>query len=289
MMLAGMQEFLGEQAQKFVQSCKKGSQQMRTALFVAVIGFSLAACPEVRAGEWTKHWTIQPKPELRVTTGDASVSLEVGGDSEISAVVRTKGIEIGGSGLRITDHQDGNRVELEIREPSNHFSWGMRSVEVHLRVPRELTADVHTGDGSIHLAGVRGILRVNTGDGSIQGDDLDGSLDARSGDGSVHIRGRFDDLKVRTIDGSVDVRALEGSRLNSGWRVETGDGSVHLTIPRNLSADVELHTGDGSIHSDLPLVVQGTRREHEVAGKLNGGGPFLEVRTGDGSITISAS
>ena len=134
-------------------------------------------------------------------------------------------------------HQDGNRVELEIREPSTHFSFGSRSVEVHLRVPRELTTEVHTGDGSIKLTGLHGFTRVNTGDGSVQADDLDGRLDARSGDGSLHIRGRFDDLKIRTSDGSVDVQAGRGSRMQADWRVETGDGSVHLEVPTRLGGE----------------------------------------------------
>ncbi|HLH04567.1 MAG TPA: DUF4097 family beta strand repeat-containing protein [Bryobacteraceae bacterium] len=258
---------------------------MRAGIYSAVVGFMWLT--GAKGEEWTKVWQVQARPELRVTAGDASVSVEVGSDREISALVRTRGIGIGSSGVRITERQEGNRVEVEIREPSMHWSWGMRSIEVHLKVPRELTADVHTGDGSIHLSGLHGALRVDTGDGSIQGDDLEGQLDARSGDGSLHVRGRFDDVKVRTSDGSVEVQALPGSKLNSGWRVETGDGSVHLAIPRDLAADVQLRTGDGSIHSDLPLTVQGTRREHELEGKLNGGGPFLEVRTGDGSITLS--
>jgi hypothetical protein len=261
---------------------------MQSALVVVI---TLAASigitsPAARAAEWTKHWSVAQKPELRITAGDASLAVEVGSDREISASVRTRGVDIGERGLRITEHQEGNRVELEIREPSTHAMFGFRSVEVQLRVPRDLIADLHTGDGSIRLSGIHGVLRVYTGDGSIQGDDLDGALDARTGDGSLHVSGRFEDLKVRTSDGSVDVQAFQGSQMRSDWRVETGDGSVRLGLPRNLSANIQLRTGDGSIHFDVPLLVQGMRNEHQVEGKLNGGGPLLEVHTGDGSIHL---
>ena len=258
---------------------------MRTAICGAILG--LSCLMTARGDEWTKNWKVQGKPELRVTAGDASLTIEVGSATEISALVRTRGVDIGDSGVRITERQNGNRVELEIREPSARWGFGSRSVEVRLRVPRELMADAHTGDGSIHLSGLHGMVRVDTGDGSIEGDGLDGAFEARTGDGSVRVAGRFDELKVRTSDGSVQVKVLPGSRMSASWRVETGDGSVRLAIPRDLAADVQLRTGDGSIHSDLPLTVQGTRREHELHGKLNGGGPFLEVRTGDGSITLS--
>lgn len=249
---------------------------------LGTVVFSSAA----RADEWTKRWPVNGKPELRVTAGDASIAVEVGATDEITALVRTRGISIGNSDLRITEHQDGNRVELELREPSTHFNFASRSIEVRLRVPRELLADLHTGDGSIKLKGLHGVIRVHTGDGSIQGDDLDGGFDARTGDGSMHINGRFDDLKLRTSDGSVDIQASHGSRMATEWRVETGDGSVHMGVPRDLAANIELRTGDGSIHSDLPLTVEGTKKEHELEGKLNGGGPSLSVRTGDGSISL---
>jgi DUF4097 and DUF4098 domain-containing protein YvlB len=239
--------------------------------------------------EWTKRWQVSAKPELRISTQDASIDLEVGSTNEIEAIVRTRGYSIGEGGIKILEHQDGNRVELEIREPNTHFSFGNHSVNVHVRVPRELVANVHSGDGSIKLDGLQGALRIDTGDGSIQGENLDGDLDARSGDGSLHVDGRFDKLQVRTSDGSVTVRAKSGSRMSSSWRVETGDGSVRLDVPHDLAANVQLRTGDGRIHLNLPLTVQGAQSEHEIEGKLNGGGPPLEVHTGDGSISVGAS
>ncbi len=257
-------------------------QSLLTVFAVCLCGMT------ARADDWSKHWTVSAKPELRISTGDASVVIEAGSSNEIEAVVKTRGVSIGDGGVKIDEHQDGNRVELEIRERSSHFSFGMHSVELRVRVPKELTANVHTGDGSIKLSGLRGSLRVDTGDGSVQGDDLDGTLDARSGDGSIHVRGRFDGLQIRTSDGSVDAQAASGSQMHSDWRVETGDGSVHLGVPRNLAANVQLKTGDGSIHVDLPLTVEGMKGEHDVRGKLNGGGPFLDVRTGDGSISLNS-
>ncbi len=262
---------------------------MRTnSMLLAAAAAAMLFGSSAQAEEWSKHWSVNGKPELRVWTGDASVQIEAGSDNEISAVVRTRGISIGGSGIKITEHQDGNRVELEVREPSRHFNFGNRSVEIRVQVPKELMADIHTGDGSIKLRGLHGSMRVDTGDGSIDGEELDGGLDAHSGDGSLHIRGRFDDLRIRTSDGSVDIQAATGSHLRSDWRVETGDGSVQLGVPRDLAADVQLQTGDGSIHVDLPLTTEGTKEEHELRGKLNGGGPLLEVRTGDGSISLGS-
>jgi DUF4097 and DUF4098 domain-containing protein YvlB len=240
------------------------------------------------ADEWTHHWSVSGKPELHVSAGDAAVVVEVGSDNAIDATITTIGYVIGGSGVTVSEHQSGNSVQIDVKVPNLHFSFGNHSVKVSVRVPREVIGDLHTGDGSIVLRGLHGSLRADTGDGSIRAEDLDGILEAHTGDGSVHARGRFDKLQLHTNDGSVEVEAREGSRLQSDWRIQTGDGSVHLSVPRGLAADLEAHTGDGHIHSDVPMTVNGTQNEHTVQGKLNGGGPLLLVRTGDGSITLSA-
>ncbi len=143
-------------------------------MFLAAAAAAIFVSSSAQAEEWTKHWSVSGKPELRVWTGDAAVVIETGSSNEISAVVSTEGVSIGGSGIKITEHQDGNRVELEVRQPPTHFSFGNHSVELTVRVPKELTADVHTGDGSIKLRGLHGAMRVDTGDGSIEGDELDG-------------------------------------------------------------------------------------------------------------------
>jgi DUF4097 and DUF4098 domain-containing protein YvlB len=245
--------------------------------------------PSATADEWNKHWTVVPNPELRITAGDAAVTVEATETNAIDATLTTHGWSIGSSGVRVTEHQSGNSVEIDIKVPPTHFDFGNRSIRLQVRVPRELMANIHTGDGSIRLRGLHGPLRADTGDGSIQGDDLEGTLDANTGDGSIHISGRFDNVQLRTQDGSVELEAKHGSRLRSDWRVQTGDGSVHVNLPPELSADLELRTGDGHIRLDLPLTVRGTESEHEVRGKLNGGGPLLTVRTGDGSITVGSS
>lgn len=259
---------------------------MKTAIILAI---GLAAFQTAKAEEWHKHWSVSGKPELHVSAGDASVIVQAGGNDAIDATVTTRGWSIGDGGVRITEHQNGNRVEIDIKLPETHFSWGNKSLRVEVQVPRDLLADIHTGDGSIKLQDLAGEIRADTGDGSIEASHLDGSLDAHTGDGNVHISGRFDNLKLHTQDGSVTLDVLKGSQVNADWRVQTGDGSVSMRLPTNLNANLELHTGDGRIQMNLPLTVTGVQSEHGIQGKLNAGGPLVLVRTGDGSISVGAS
>ncbi len=262
---------------------------MRISAFGVQIALTvLAAAAPVQADEWNKHWSTGAKPELRIHAGDAAVVIQAGDGSGIDASVTTRGWSIGRSGgVQISEHQSGDAVDIDIRVPTGFFNFGDKSIRLEVRCPREITGDIHTGDGSIKLLGLHGALRVNTGDGSIRGESLDGALDARTGDGSVHIGGRFDNLQLHTQDGSVELDAMQGSKLQGPWHLESGDGSMHVTLPKELNADVELRTGDGHIQMDLPLQSQ-EKSEHQTRGRLNGGGPSLLVRTGDGSITVGA-
>jgi DUF4097 and DUF4098 domain-containing protein YvlB len=145
---------------------------------------------------------------------------------------------------------------------------------------------LRTGDGKIEIGGLKGEMDLHSGDGSEVLEGVDGKLRATTGDGHIRADGRFDALELKTGDGRVEVRAAAGSSLASGWRLETGDGSVTLEVPADFAADVDLHTSDGHIDLEMPVTTEGKLRENEVHGKLNGGGNSLIIRTGDGSIRL---
>lgn len=251
----------------------------------------LSAGPLAEAEEWTKQWTVAQNPQVRVETGDGSVTvIGVPGSTKIEARVETRGWNIGPSDVRVDDTFSGNALNLTVRVPSEHMSLGERWVKVTLRVPQQATANVHTGDGSVHIEGVHGPTRLSTGDGSIQAEGLDGRLEAHTGDGSVKANGRFDEVQIHTKDGSVTFQASPGSKMASPWRVETGDGSVNVRLPGDLDADLDVHTGDGSIAiSDLTVNTTEMKNEHDLRGRLNHGGQSLSIKTGDGSVTLRRS
>ncbi len=264
--------------------------QMTTRSFsAAVLALTfLGATQAARADEWTKQWSVSANPELRVETGDGSVTVEgIPGSTKIEARVETRGWRIGPSEVRVDETMTGNSLNLNVRVPNTHISFGERWVKVTLRVPQEVRAYVHTGDGSVHIGNVHGPTRLSTGDGSIQAEGLDGRLEALTGDGSVKASGRFDEVQIHTKDGSVTFNAAPGSKMASPWRLETGDGSVNAHVPADLDADLDVHTGDGSISlSDLTVTVSETQSRNNLRGRMNRGGQSFAIKTGDGSITL---
>jgi hypothetical protein len=214
--------------------------------------------------------------------------------------------------LEVQATQDGNRIRVEAREPRRERGvvsigpFASSSVNLTVSVPRRLTLEarsgdgsiaardldgtlaLHTGDGSIRAERVGGRVTARTGDGSIDVSDAQGLVDLNSGDGSIHAHGRLGELRVHTGDGSVRVEAEAGSAMETDWTITTGDGSIAVRLPEAFDADVDAHTGDGRVRADW--VNDEPRRDEEeqqsFRGKLGKGGRVLRIRSGDGSIEI---
>lgn len=255
---------------------------------LAVLVTVLVAVLPALADEWSKTYNLTGKPDLRIETSDANIRVTTWDQNTIEAKVITSRYKIGEDGIRISEHQTGDTVEIEVRYPHQHLTidWGNHRVDIIIQMPREGRATLRTGDGKIDVNGLKGELDLHSGDGSENLEDVAGKLHATTGDGHIRARGRFDELNLKTGDGHVEVRAEAGSSLANGWRLETGDGNVTLEVPGDLAADVDLHTSDGHIDLDMPVTTAGKLRENEIRGKLNGGGSPLTIRTGDGSIHL---
>jgi hypothetical protein len=241
------------------------------------------------ADDWNRTYQVGDKPSLRVDTNDAAIEVSRGQSRVISVRIVTDGIAIGTGGVYITDHQSGDAVDLQVRVPHEHgfhISWRPQNTRIEVQVPQETALDLHSGDGHIRVDGTSGAAKLDTGDGHIEVRAFNGSLRAHTGDGHMTIDGVFTDLELRTGDGHVDFTARPGSKMNSPWLIRTSDGRVEARLPQDLAAEVYAHTGDGHITLDLPVTVNGSLSRTRIRGTLNGGGPLLEISTGDGGIRL---
>jgi DUF4097 and DUF4098 domain-containing protein YvlB len=258
------------------------------SLFAVVLA-SASLTAAAHADDWSKTYDLTGKPDVRLHAHDANVRIETWDQNRIEARVTTRGLHIGNDGLVILEHQQGNAVEIELRQPHRvHFSIGVetRRTELEIHMPRSVKISVQSGDGNVEAKNLEGELDFTTGDGRLDLEDVDGSLRLHTSDGSSRVSGRFDVLDVRTSDGQLEVEARPGSQLREPWDIRSSDGSVTLRIPGDLPADVELRSSDGSITTNIPLVVEGNFGRHDIRGKMNGGGNRLSIRTSDGSVTL---
>ena len=273
----------------------------------AAMPFLLAAAlaTPAAAETWERIFDVAGEPTLALRTNDGSVEVSTWNKKAIGIRVIPTGWHLGARGVRVDARQSGDRVDVEVRLPSWGISFNFNhAVRIEVMLPARATLDVntgdgavtvqpmagtiriHTGDGSIEVSGLKGDISLETGDGHVHATDLDGRVRVHSGDGGLRVSGRFDRLELTSGDGGIEALVRPGSKLAAEWLVRTGDGRIHLDVPRDLKADLDVHTGDGGITLDLPVEIVGRVTHSSVVGSMNGGGLPITIRSGDGSITI---
>jgi DUF4097 and DUF4098 domain-containing protein YvlB len=250
--------------------------------------------------------------EVDLRTFDGTIQVRSWDRNEVLVEIERRGpTQSDAEGLVVETSQEGGRIRVDAREPRTErsgFTFGPgTTVNLTVSVPRKLSLEARTGDGSIEVDGVAGAigldsgdgqvtalrvegqLTLRTGDGSIRVDDSTGQIDASTGDGQVDIAGRLDALNVRTGDGRVSVDVSDGSQMKSAWNVTTGDGSISMSVPQGFGAEVDAYSGDGPVRVD-GVSTPGDRDESEqrtVRGRLGSGGQTLRLRSGDGAIEVT--
>ena len=121
--------------------------------------------------------------------------------------------------------------------------------------------------------------------------------------GDVDVSGATRDVDASTVNGHVDAlsdggpvdaKSVNGSvdavmhHIGDAGRLEyhSVNGSVHVTLPADIKADIELSTVNGSVRSDFPISVTGSLEPRHLQGTIGGGGVPVRIDTVNGSIEL---
>ncbi|MGE5091982.1 MAG: DUF4097 family beta strand repeat-containing protein [Bacillota bacterium] len=154
--------------------------------------------------------------------------------------------------------------------------------------PRRLTAEAM--DGNIDLTTRATITRAKTAGGSITIHGGGGDITASSVSGSIRYSGAHKVLvgRLETVTGAV---TFQGTVMRGGTlSIETHDGPVDLSVPRDQLADFDLTTFGGAVTNALsgggePVVPKGK----PVRFSSGPGGASVTVRTLKGNVRVGAS
>ncbi len=175
---------------------------------------------------------------------------------------------------RITLRYDGSEQAEDIRR----FSGVGFQVTVPVRADVDLTTSngyievagvvgsvvADTSNGQIALTGCQGEFRLDTSNGEIQLQDVDAMVDAETSNGAIIFRGRL----------------LPGTH-----RMNTSNGTIQVTIPRDLAILINAETSNGTITSSLPFV--GDTEGNSWSASLNPPiAATLTLKTSNGAISI---
>jgi len=287
---------------------------------VALAGCEVNLNSEGIVSRETKRFEVTGIPEVILDTFDGTIEIHSWDRNEVEVEVERRAMEQRlVDDMTVTAEQDGNRVVVKVTRPGREDGFSGVQIGVHfspsarLRValPRnsQLTAvsgdgaitiedvtgkiTLNTSDGSVRASRVGGEIFVRSGDGAIRMDRVEGSLDVETEDGSITLNARPTTLRARTSDGTIRLEVGADSVMSGDWDVQTGDGSVILTLPPGFNGVLDAETRDGVVRANYPALGDAERvgedrdeRRRTLQATLGTGGRTLRVRTGDGSIRI---
>lgn len=188
-------------------------------------------------------------------------------------------------------------------------------IDSRLLSARDLS--IKTSDGDITLDEAKAKdLEIITSDGDITADHLEGDTEARTSDGDISLGTVVGPrIALRTSDGDIDTESLEAESIEAGTsdghlslgtvsgelRATTSSGDISVTLLD--PAETFLKSSDGDITIEFPedfssdvyakaervrlnFEFNGEVRKNEADGRIGNGGPLLEARSSDGTITL---
>jgi len=242
-----------------------------------------------------------------VSDGDVEVRSAEAGSASVKVYVDARDPEWGRwvfdrMQFDVSSEGDGVAVRAgnaQIRdyEWNDHRGIG---IKVEITIPERFDVDIRTGDGDVDIGRINGQIDVRTSDGDVVLGSLRGPrISVETSDGDVVAESlESDTVSIQTNDGDIDV-AVKGAttRISTGdgdinldllaegeVSLRTGDGDITIDAGRSLKADLELHAEE--VYLQPEIQVEGRLDGHGARAKLNGGGPLLVARTGDGTVTI---
>ena len=240
---------------------------------------AMADFKQKETAEWRKTYELQPgaRVEIKNVNGKIDVQPSSGNAVEIVAekTARAASTEAAKQALQRIEIEEsvspsGIRIETKVqRNPGSIFGGVNHEVHYVVKVPANAEVRFTTVNGGIELTGLNGRVTAETTNGGIKARDVSGSIDAS------------------TTNGGVDVELLAVGE--AGVKLGCVNGGIVLRLPPDSKATISARGVNGGIDtSGLRLETTGSSSRRHLEGRLNGGGPPIDIEGVNGGIRIAA-
>jgi len=277
----------------------------------------------VQPGGWLKVETQGGDVRVR-TSNDTTVKvvakeqINAGSEGEADELLKnlTLTIEQSGEGVTATSKYEKTfsgfhwgswppvQVSFEVTVPTNYnvnlrTSGGDLTVDdlagkVHARtsggnvVLGKISGDIEAGTsgGDVKLVEGAATVKLNTSGGNISVERAVGATDLDTSGGDIKIGSVENTLHASTSGGNVSagiVGALKGDCV-----LGTSGGRVRVKVDKGAAFELDASTSGGDVEADgLTITIEhGGAGRSRLAGKVNGGGPLLRLRSSGGDIVV---
>jgi hypothetical protein len=194
----------------------------------------------------------------------------------------------------------GDTLMIDIEAPGGDWPDGL-TVDVELRVPRATPLALNTDNGAIDVQDVDARVAAGTANGAITMNGIGGWADADSANGEIRLEGIGGYAKARTTNGAITCRGAAGSidletangaieAVHAGSesvRCATGNGTIRVALAETHGHALSMRTQTGQVRCDAPLDDGARVGSTSVEATVRGGGPTIELRSGNGSIELA--
>ncbi len=240
---------------------------------------AMADYKQRETAEWRKTYQLQPGGRLEISNINGRITVEpsTGNDVEIVAQksARAASVEAAREALgRIEIQETASpthvRVETKVqRNGGGLFARASHEVQYTVKVPAAMAVRFATVNGGIELSGLTGRINAETTNGGIKARDVSGSIDAS------------------TTNGGIEVELSQVAE--SGVKLGCTNGGIELTLPREARATFSARVTNGGINTDgVQIETTGESTRRRLDGRMNGGGPRIDIEGTNGGIRIAS-
>jgi len=261
------------------------TRRLAPALAVGLIALATAGCDIVTAdlrseesSKWQKTYTLDANGRVEIGNVNGRIRAEPGEGNtvEIIATKKARGAtpEQAKASLERATIVDtvtpgSVRVETKIaRTQGIVFNGGNLQVEYLVKVPSGAEVRLSTTNGGIEIAGLKGRVTAETTNGGVETRGVSGQLEASTTNGGLDI----------------DLAAV----ADGGVKLDCTNGGIQVRLPRDAKATISASITNGGIAAgDLPIDITGENSRRRLEGRLNGGGPRIQIAGTNGGITLN--
>jgi hypothetical protein len=229
--------------------------------------------------EWSRTFPLDATGEVQilnisgVVTVDASPGTSVEVHAERVAHAATEQVARDFlTHVSIKDESTPNSVTVQTEPIAGVFIGVHFEVNYRVRVPASASVKVRTSNGDVTVTGVGGHVSVNDANGNVVGRLIGRGFDAHSTNGRV-------DVEIeKPTDDPIELRTVNGGIL--------------LTLPPSMDANLSASAVNGRANvTGLKFQLFGDppgRNDRRLRGRINAGGPPIELNTVNGDIRVRA-
>ena len=250
---------------------------------VVVAAFSAIS---IAAQDFSRDFQLGTDATISVRTVSGNVKVS-GYDGEVVTVVgRREGRDR--ELVTIVDRSTADRVDIGVKYPEECNCDA--TVHFEVRIPRKMRYRYDafsTVSGDVAVADINGDLVAKSVSGRVTVTNVSGQSKATSVSGQVIVENAAGAVTAKSTSGEVRVTI---NRLDGMEPMEftSVSGSVHVTLPSSLDANVDMSVLSGDLKTDFPLQIEDKGRGpgRKATGQVGRGGRPMRLSSVSGSVSL---